>query len=125
MRWEEQKALFDDMVHELNELLTKKGREYASDADALANFKSGLDIGITPLQKAWVFGEKHLSSIKSYIKKGHVISNEPIEGRVYDAINYLFLILCLIEEGKSTAKKPLVVLSEDGNSAATKESANV
>lgn len=98
MKWEEQKRLFDEMVGQLNNLLTNKGREYASDADALANFKSGDDIGVTPLQKAWIFTEKHISAIKSYVKKGQVLSNEPIEGRVYDAINYLFLILCLINE---------------------------
>lgn len=105
MKWEEQKRLFDAMVGELNGLLTNKGREYASDADALANFKSGDDIGVTPLQKAWIFTEKHISAIKSYIKKGQVLSNEPIEGRVHDAINYLFLILCLIKEQEQAKVK--------------------
>ena len=124
MRWEQQKALFDEMVADLNSLLTKKGREYASDADALANFKNADDIGVSPLQKALIFAEKHWFSIKSYAKRGKELSNEPIEGRVHDMINYLFLILCLIKEGKQEQEKLRVVLSEDGNSAIKSESVN-
>ena len=100
MKWVDQKAEFDSMVKELEDLLVNKGREYAGDHDALGNFKSANDIGVTANQKLWIFLDKHLSSIRSYIKHGQVFSNEPIEGRINDAINYLFLLRCLIAEQK-------------------------
>ena len=100
MLWQEQKDHFEKVVSEMRDLLNNKGREYAGDDDALNNFKTGTDIGITPLQKSWVFTEKHISSIKSYIKNGKEFSSEPIEGRILDAMNYLFLISCLVKENK-------------------------
>lgn len=104
MKWQDQKAEFDLMVKELEDLLVNKGREYAGDHDALGNFKTALDIGVTSNQKLWIFLDKHLSSIKSYIKHGKIFSNEPIEGRINDAINYLFLLRCLIAEQKKENK---------------------
>lgn len=100
MKWERQKQEFESMTEDLKDLLTNKGREYAGDYDALGNFKTGGDIGVTPNQKLWIFLDKHLSSVKSYIKHGKEFSNEPIEGRINDAINYLFLLRCLIVEEK-------------------------
>jgi hypothetical protein len=105
MKWNEQQAEFDKMVEELKDLLFNKGKEYAGDTDALGNFKTGLDIGVSPLQKLYIFLDKHLSSIKSYVKHGQVFSNEPIEGRISDAINYLFLLRCLIVEKKRQQQK--------------------
>ena len=43
---------------------------------------------------------KHYASIQSYIKHGKVFSNEPIEGRINDLINYAFLLRCLIKDIK-------------------------
>lgn len=100
MKWDRQQAEFESMIVELKDLLFNKGKEYAGDYDALGNFKSGLDIGITSNQKLWIFLDKHLCSIKSYIKHGQTFSNESIEGRINDAINYLFLLRCLIAEEK-------------------------
>jgi len=105
MLWQDQKEHFEKVVSEMRDLLVNKGREYAGDQDALNNFKTGTDIGITPLQKSWVFTEKHISSIKSYIKNGKEFSSEPIEGRILDAMNYLFLISCLVKEQKEQAAK--------------------
>jgi len=106
MQWKRQQDLFKIMIKEELDLLNKKGAEYASDADALDNFKKGAaDIGIDPKQILWIFLNKHLSSIKSYIKKGHTISDEPIAGRIQDARNYLFLLLCLIDEAAAADAK--------------------
>jgi hypothetical protein len=104
MKWQDQKIEFDAMVKELEDLLVNKGKEYAGDHDALGNFKNANDLGVTPEQKLFIFLDKHLSSIKSYIKHGKVFSNEPIEGRISDAINYLFLLRCLIVEKKQAEK---------------------
>jgi DNA-binding SARP family transcriptional activator len=106
MQWAKQQALFKAIVKEEMDLLTRKGAEYASDADALANFKKRAeDIGIDPKQILWIFLSKHLDSIKSFVKKGKEISDEPIAGRIQDARNYLFLLHCLIDEAADLAKK--------------------
>ncbi len=105
MLWKDQKDHFEKTVEQMRDLLVNKGREYAGDKDALQNFKNGEDIGVSPLQKGWIFTEKHISSIKSYIKHGKEFSSEPIEGRILDAMNYLFLISCLVKEQKEQALK--------------------
>jgi hypothetical protein len=105
MKWERQKTEFDLMVAELQDLLVNKGKEYAGDYDALGNFKTASDMGVTPYQKLGILLDKHYSSIKSYIKHEHVYSNESIEGRISDAINYLFLLRCLIAEKRETEQE--------------------
>jgi len=103
MNWETQQKIFEDIVKEEQRILVQKGHEYAGDKDALGNFKSESmeRIGLTPLQTLWVYLHKHLKSIEHYIKHGTEFSEEPIEGRISDARNYLFLLHCLIvENGK-------------------------
>ena len=106
MKWEQQQKLFKELIKEEADILNRKGAEYASDEDANANFKKRAeDIGIDPKQILWIFLSKHLDSIKSYIKKGKEISDEPIVGRINDARNYLFLLHCLICEEKNAGKE--------------------
>lgn len=115
MRWDEQNAEFEKMISELKELLFAKGKEYAGDRDALGNFKSANDLGVTPLQKLGIFLNKHLASINSYIANGKIYSNEPIEGRISDAINYLFLLRCLIKDlHKESQEKENLIGGEKG-----------
>lgn len=115
MKWKTQQDLFKAIIKEEMELLNKKGAEYASDDDALANFKKRSDdIGIDPKQILWIFLSKHLDSVKYFIKKGQVVSSEPIEGRIQDARNYLFLLQCLIHEEKDFAIKKQKEPQEEG-----------
>jgi len=82
-------------------ILTAKGADYTRhEEDRLSNFRrSARAVGLTP-QIVWaVFFMKHIDAIMAYIKTGHAES-EAIEGRIDDAINYLFLLLALIEEGE-------------------------
>lgn len=101
MKPQEQLAIFEKMISDERDLLLTKGKEYAGDEDALANFKDGLGIGLDPKQKLWVYLSKHISSIASYIKNGKEFSNEPIESRIADARNYLGLLYMLIHEEKN------------------------
>lgn len=105
MNWEDKRALFEEVVGKLRHLQDTKGVEYSSDHDCLQNFKNGEEIGVRPLQKAWIFADKHFSSVRSFIKRGKEISEEPIEGRILDAINYLFLMYALIHEEKANKDK--------------------
>ena len=113
MKWSEQVALHEALVAEEARILDQKGREYASENDALGNFKKrAVDNGIDPKQILWIFLSKHLDGIKSYIKIGHEISEEPIKGRINDARNYLFLLHCLVEEEKVEKQKTLDELNK-------------
>jgi hypothetical protein len=103
MLWSEQKEIFEKMIESERELLTSKGVEYAGEQDCLANFKDADIIGLDPKQKLWVYLSKHMASIASYIRNGKEFSNEPIEGRIADARNYLALLYMLVQEEKSAA----------------------
>ena len=94
-------------ITELVEYLTKleqeinmtKGREYAGDSDALANFKLAAEIvGISPLQVCLVYMFKTFMSMGSYAKHNMELSTEPIEGRVLDLRLYGALFLALAKE---------------------------
>lgn len=105
MQWDELQKLHQDMTVDEANLLFSKGKEYASDADALSNFKKrALDVGVSPKQIAWIFMAKHLDSIRSFIANGVTYSNEPIEGRIADARNYLALLNALIQDEKTATK---------------------
>lgn len=79
-----------------------KGREYATETDALANFKNrAQQMGITPGQVWGIFYGKHADAVFSYIRRGGEVLSEPIEGRIDDAILYLVLLKALILEGSA------------------------
>lgn len=84
-------------------LLVVKGGEYAGSADRLANFKRGSSLtGCTPEQVLFIYLSKHYDAIATYIRDNasgvERPRSEPIEGRVDDCINYLFLLQALIAE---------------------------
>ena len=76
-----------------------KGKEYSrSEDDVNSNFKrlaSELNLGSKKV--LYIYLKKHLDAITNYINQGQVES-EPIESRIGDAINYLFILASLIEE---------------------------
>ena len=94
-------SFLENTYRSLLELTATKGEEYSRDADQLANFKrQSVELGITPEQVLQVYLNKHLDSIKSFIKTQRVLS-EPIEGRIDDAILYLILLKGLLEDGRN------------------------
>ena len=73
--------------------------ESRGDEDVLANFKAtGYDLNLNPLQVLGIFMKKHWSSIINYIKTGKVYSEEDIDGRIMDLIQYLELTYACIKE---------------------------
>ncbi len=81
-------------------ILQQKGDDYTIDRaalDRLYNFKAIgelLDMSAEKVLLVYLF--KHIFSIAAYAKSKK--ESEPITGRVDDAINYLYLLLGLIEE---------------------------
>lgn len=75
--------------------------ESRGDEDVLANFKSTAStFNLKPLQVIGVFMQKHYSSIVNYIKTGETYSDEKIEERIMDLIQYLELLYAKIMESR-------------------------
>jgi len=56
-------------------------------------------LDLDPLQVLGIFMKKHWSSIINYIKTGKTYSEEDIEGRIMDLIQYLELTYaCIVEK---------------------------
>ena len=107
---------FDGLIKSYNEnctkILTSKGREYQNNTgtkvDVLANFKRGSGLtGIKPTTVLMVYMAKHWDSLSTFIKdieSGKTIQeieanlSEPIDGRIIDIHNYLYLLSAFVEE---------------------------
>jgi len=82
-----------------DKLFKTKGDDYTRhDPDRLANFKRlAKDLDLDPLKVWAVYAGKHWDAIMAYIKTGKAES-EPINGRIDDSHNYLYLLEGLIAE---------------------------
>lgn len=89
----EEFSRYQEMVFDkLRNLGTTKGIEYAGRKDRFANFTAIAAKLDMPRNKVlWVYLEKHLRAIESYMREGQVFS-EAIEGRIDDSIMYLILL---------------------------------
>jgi hypothetical protein len=81
-------------------LMKDKGKEYTvNDTDKLKNFKSIAErLKTFPEFILLVYLLKHMDSIRNYILDGTEACDEPIEGRIIDARNYLLLLGAMIKE---------------------------
>jgi len=110
--------LIDAQYNIMLSLTRSKGAEYArSNTDQLANFKrQGEELGSTPEQILMVYLNKHVDSIKTYVKRlgtgQPVVLSEPIEGRIDDAILYLVLFKGLTRDRESKNSPGLIEPSQ-------------
>ena len=92
--------LIEDLMDECMEIMKSKGLAYSGKQDSFANFKRiGSNLSMSQFQVWFVFFSKHLDSLASWIREEYSDS-EPIESRIKDLINYLFLLYGMIEEEK-------------------------
>ena len=89
--------------------------ESRGNEDVFTNFKeTAKDIEMDDLKVLYTFMKKHWSSIVNYIKTGQVYSDEPIEERIQDLIQYLELTYARIMEKKlSKPEKQQSPVSEE------------
>jgi len=94
-------------------LLTAKGLEYSGVTDTNRNFKMiAEEVGDVDKYTVWnIYFQKHLFSLKSWMKLRQALA-EPIEGRIYDLINYLFIFLTLLKEDQEKTEQHLHDLAE-------------
>jgi len=124
-------VLLKQMVKDEETIMIGKGKEYTIGSDdKLQNFKDvGKASNLDPMKVWQVYFMKHVASIYNYIKDGVEASDEPIEGRIKDARNYLALLVGLIKEQKdlkeeyvevSKPKEYIRILQDNLNGAGVK-----
>lgn len=102
MTFNEFDELMEATYQKLLAMRASKGRDYAGNDDRLANFKRHAEqVDIDPLKIWAVYYNKHHDAIMTFVRMHAHESyqpSEPIEGRIEDAILYLFLLLGLIHD---------------------------
>jgi hypothetical protein len=103
MKRSEVADIMEESYEHLLSMFQVKNGEYASDSDALQNFKMiASELKLAPEAVLWVYLRKHLLSLTNAIDdidKGAARTlAEPTAGRIDDAIVYLQLLRCLLME---------------------------
>lgn len=89
-------------------VLVEKGKEYATSEDAMESFKSQAELSMhkTPMGIGWELMVKHLYSVRRIVAEHEanlkLPSQEMLDEKIGDAINYLILIEALFSEKIST-----------------------
>jgi hypothetical protein len=99
------KAFRNSMTIERFEMCDEKSIEYTRDNkdDRLCNFtRIGEELKLSWYYVWWVYIKKHLDAIVQFIKSG-LQGSEGIKGRIFDAQNYLDLLLARIESEKESS----------------------
>jgi len=98
------KELLEERFNKTRKVYSKKMNEYANDLDVFLSFKKGVGFSFqdTPEGVAWEYACKHFESIKTIISKipDEIPSDELIDEKIGDAINYLIILEGLIKERK-------------------------
>ena len=102
MTYKEFQSLLEKRFDKTRETYSKKMNEYATDLDVFLSFKKGVGFSFhdTPEGVAWEYACKHFESIKTIISKcpHEVPTNELLDEKIGDAINYLIILEGLIKE---------------------------
>jgi hypothetical protein len=102
MTYDKFMELLEQRFSKTRETYAIKMNEYATDLDVFSSFKKGVGFSFqdTPEGVAWEYACKHFESIKTIISKcpGEVPTDELLEEKIGDAINYLIILEGLIKE---------------------------
>ena len=102
MTYKEFQSLLEKRFDKTRETYSKKMNEYATDLDVFQSFREGVGFSFqnTPEGVAWEYACKHFESIKNIISKcpHEVPTDDLLEEKIGDAINYLIILEGLIKE---------------------------
>ena len=97
MKSEEYKKFREQFIKKTFDLSDTKRIEYTEgnqDLDVHTNFRRiGSELNMNPVKVLAVYLIKHIKSLMTFFKLGQTFSNETLESRVSDIINYLILLL--------------------------------
>ena len=104
MTYDKFMELLEQRFTKTRETYATKMTEYANVNDVFESFKKGVGFSFhdTPEGVAWEYACKHFESIKSIISKlpDEIPSDELVDEKIGDAINYLIILEGLIKERK-------------------------
>ena len=102
MTYDKFMELLEERFNKTRETYSTKMIEYANVNDVFESFKKGVGFSFhdTPEGVAWEYACKHFESIKTIISKCpvEVPTDELLEEKIGDAINYLIILEGLIKE---------------------------
>lgn len=102
MNFEERRIKIQGLFDKCEEILLAKGHDYSEKVDALSNFKRNAEkLGLSKYQIWSVYFHKHIDAVDGAVKRSPEnpqVKSEPLDGRIKDAINYLALLYCLLDE---------------------------
>lgn len=106
MRTREQvELLMRSIFEECIKTYSTANREYASEANALANFEdAGADMNVPSEVSWWMYYIKHQNGVRSWIR-GFRSQREDVRGRIKDMIVYLVLLWAIVEDREYAAKR--------------------
>jgi hypothetical protein len=94
------KLIWEELLPKCREIMETKGMAYSGQEDKLGNFKRCAKLaGVTVYQAWFTYFVKHFDALSAFVR-GEYDDCEPIEGRVVDLCNYLFLFVAILFEEK-------------------------
>lgn len=107
MKTERFNQIVEEQLERIRKVLIKKADEYNLEEDRLGFFKRAAAFAQeTPEQALYGFLLKHLQSITDMVQSGKEYSKDLWQEKITDAMNYLVLLLGLLEDtGRATGKK--------------------
>jgi len=100
-------AVVQEVINDIVQVLTIKGKEYTSDLDRLRNFKDAANfLGYSDEEALLGFVTKHIIALKDFIHLDAAgddsITKEQWNEKIGDIINYMILLKALLrEKGKA------------------------
>lgn len=102
MNLKDRKDITQSIYNQTMIILEGKGNAYSSKEDTLSNFKKiASSLNLTKYQIWSVYFNKHIDAINNAIKDYPEYpedKTEGMKGRIFDAINYLTILYCLLHE---------------------------
>ena len=92
----------DECIIKCKKILNSKGKDYSFEDDRFSNFNSAAGLlSSTPEQALYGMLAKHLVAINDFIDQdavGGIVHKKDWEAKIYDAINYLWLLQGMLKE---------------------------
>lgn len=97
----ERKELIDSVektFKECMEILRAKQHDYATNEDALQNFRYAELVNVGPQKAALVRIAEKLSRVSNLIDKEEAVKDEKVADTIRDMINYMAILKAMVEE---------------------------
>lgn len=97
----EREKFIADYLRQAQELRQRAVTEYAQEDNANINFfDTARELNITPEVACLAFAKKHWAGVARYFCHNITDQRDEIEGRVFDLINYLLILLSIHHTAK-------------------------